>query len=583
MLKRYLPILSWGRDYDRPTFEADLIAAVIVTIMLIPQSLAYSLLAGMPPEYGLYASVLPLLIYAVFGTSRPLAVGPVAVISLMTAAAVGKVAAQGTPEYIAAAVALAFLSGVMLVIMGFLRMGFITAFLSHPVLSGFTSAVGILIAAGQMKHFFGIQGESGGIFDILGGLWAHLGQTNGYTVVISILSLVFLFWARRGLKPRLLKAGLSERLAAILTRAAPVYAVAATILITWLFGLEGRGVRVVGTVPLGFPTPSLPPADLALWKELFVPALLIAIIGYVETISVAQTLAAKKRQRIDPDQEFIALGGASIGSAISGSFPITGGFARSVVSFEAGATTPAAGAFTAIGVALATFTLTPALYYLPQATLAATIFVSVLTLVDTKALKRTFKYAPREGIGMALTVLVTLIWGVEDGIAFGVILSIALRLWASSRPHVAELGQVPGTEHFRNVQRHRVSCAPGILSLRIDESLWFPNARFVEEMIYDRIASDESIKHVVLNCPAINHIDMSALEALEEVNDQLNDAGVRLHLSEVKGPVMDRLTRSDLITHLTGQIYLTHYDALATLAPETTQGCAHESRIETHR
>ncbi|WGT50128.1 SulP family inorganic anion transporter [Thioclava nitratireducens] len=583
MLKRYLPILSWGRDYDRPTFEADLIAAVIVTIMLIPQSLAYSLLAGMPPEYGLYASVLPLLIYAVFGTSRPLAVGPVAVISLMTAAAVGRVAAQGTPEYIAAAVALAFLSGVMLVVMGFLRMGFITAFLSHPVLSGFTSAVGILIAAGQMKHFFGIPAESGGILDILGGLWAHLGQTNPYTVVISILSLVFLFWARRGLKPRLLKAGLSERLAAILTRAAPVYAVAATILITWLFGLEGRGVRVVGTVPLGFPTPSLPPADLALWKELFVPALLIAIIGYVETISVAQTLAAKKRQRIDPDQEFIALGGASIGSAISGSFPITGGFARSVVSFEAGATTPAAGAFTAIGVALATFTLTPALYFLPQATLAATIFVSVLTLVDIKALKRTFKYAPREGVGMALTVLVTLIWGVEDGIAFGVILSIALRLWQSSRPHVAELGQVPGTEHFRNIRRHRVNCAPGILSLRIDESLWFPNARFVEEMIYDRIASDESIKHVVLNCPAINHIDMSALEALEEVNDQLNDAGVRLHLSEVKGPVMDRLTRSDLITQLTGQIYLTHYDALATLAPETTQGCAHESRVETHR
>ncbi|WP_295535750.1 SulP family inorganic anion transporter [uncultured Thioclava sp.] len=583
MLKRYFPILTWGRAYNRITFEADLIAAVIVTIMLIPQSLAYSLLAGMPAQYGLYASVLPLLIYAVFGTSRPLAVGPVAVISLMTAAAVSKVAAQGSAEYITAAVALAFLSGVMLVVMGLLRMGFITAFLSHPVLSGFTSAVGILIAAGQMKHFFGVKADSGGIIDILSSLWAHLPQTNVPTVAISILSLGFLFWARRGMKPRLLRAGVSPRIADILSRASPVFAVAVTIMLTWVFGLERRGVSVVGTVPLGFPAPTLPSFDPTLWQELFIPALLIAIIGYVETISVAQTLAAKKRQRIDPDQEFIALGGASIGSAISGSFPITGGFARSVVSYEAGASTPAAGAFTAIGVALATFTLTPALYFLPQATLAATIFVSVLTLVDFTALKRTFSYAPREGIAMALTILVTLVRGVEDGIAFGVILSIGLQLWRSSRPHVAEMGQVPGTEHFRNVQRHRVISAPGVLSLRVDESLWFPNARFIEELIYDRIAADQSIKHVVLNCPAVNHIDSSALEALEEVNDQLKDAGVRLHLSEVKGPVMDALTRSDLITHLGGQIYLTHHDALVALAPELTQQTATQGRCETHR
>ncbi|MEX1662280.1 SulP family inorganic anion transporter [Thioclava sp. 15-R06ZXC-3] len=583
MLKKYFPILTWGRAYNRITFEADLIAAVIVTIMLIPQSLAYSLLAGMPAQYGLYASVLPLLIYAVFGTSRPLAVGPVAVISLMTAAAVSKVAAQGSAEYITAAVALAFLSGVMLVVMGLLRMGFITAFLSHPVLSGFTSAVGILIAAGQMKHFFGVKADSGGIIDILSSLWAHLPQTNVPTVAISILSLGFLFWARRGMKPRLLRAGVSPRIADILSRASPVFAVAVTIMLTWVFGLEGRGVSVVGTVPLGFPAPTLPSFDPTLWQELFIPALLIAIIGYVETISVAQTLAAKKRQRIDPDQEFIALGGASIGSAISGSFPITGGFARSVVSYEAGASTPAAGAFTAIGVALATFTLTPALYFLPQATLAATIFVSVLTLVDFTALKRTFSYAPREGIAMALTILVTLVRGVEDGIAFGVILSIGLQLWRSSRPHVAEMGQVPGTEHFRNVQRHRVISAPGVLSLRVDESLWFPNARFIEELIYDRIAADQSIKHVVLNCPAVNHIDSSALEALEEVNDQLKDAGVRLHLSEVKGPVMDELTRSDLITHLGGQIYLTHHDALVALAPELTQQTATQGRCETHR
>ncbi|OOY28337.1 sodium-independent anion transporter [Thioclava sp. L04-15] len=583
MLKRYFPILTWGREYNRATLEADLIAAIIVTIMLIPQSLAYALLAGLPPEVGLYASISPLIIYALLGTSRPLAVGPVAVVSLMTATAVGDLAAKGTPEYLGAAIALAFISGIMLLVMGLLRLGFITSFLSHPVIAGFISASGILIAAGQLKHFLGIKVSGKTIPEVAEGIWMNINQINVPTVLISTFAIGFLYWSRKGLKPVLIKRGISERLASVLVRAAPVAAVILTILVTWALGLEKWGVKVVGEVPKGLPAPTLPPFDPALWGQLFVPALLISIIGYVETISVAQTLAAKKRQRIDPDQELVALGGSNIAASISGGFPVTGGFARSVVNFEAGAATPAAGAFTAIGMAVATFTLTPALYFLPQATLAATIFVAVLTLVDLGAIKRIFTYSPGDAMAMVATIVVTLLDGVDVGIATGVILSIGLHLWRSSRPHVAELGQVPGTEHFRNVLRHRVETAPGVLSLRVDESLWFPNARFIEELIYDRIAADKSIKHVVLNCPAINHIDSSALEALEQVNDQLKDAGVRLHLSEVKGPVMDRLTRSDLITHLSGQIYLTHFDALATLAPETTRDCADLSRCETHR
>lgn len=583
MIKTYFPITTWARTYSRATLEADLVAALIVTIMLIPQSLAYALLAGLPAEVGLYASIAPLVIYTILGTSRTLAVGPVAVASLMTAAAVGEIAAKGTPEYLGAAIALAFLSGLMLLVMGMLRMGFIASFLSHPVISGFITASGILIAASQIKHLLGIGANGKTLPDIARSLAMHIAEINLPTVAIGVTATAFLFWSRKGLQPLLRARGLSPRLAQLGTRTAPVIAVAVTILLTWGLGLENWGVRVVGDVPAGLPVPALPPLDAGLWAQLAVPALLISIVGYVESISVAQTLAAKRRQRIDPDQELVALGGANIGAALSGGFPVTGGFARSVVNFDAGAETPAAGAFTAIGMALATLTLTPALYYLPQATLAATIVVAVLTLVDLSALRRTLSYSRGDGAAMLATILVTLIGGVETGIGAGVGLSIALHLWRTSRPHVAILGQVPGTEHFRNIARHRVTTVPEILSIRIDESLYFPNARFLEDLIYDCVAADPALRHVVLNCPAINFIDSSALEALEAVNQQLKDAGVCLHLSEVKGPVMDRLTRSDLITHLTGRIFLTQCDALNALAPDITAATMAATRTETTR
>ncbi|MBW0157117.1 SulP family inorganic anion transporter [Sedimentimonas flavescens] len=583
MLKRYFPILTWAPNYHRATFEADLVAAVIVTIMLIPQSLAYALLAGLPAHVGLYASIAPLLLYTLLGTSRALAVGPVAVASLMTAAAVGEIAAKGTPEYLGAAIALAFLSGAMLLAMGFLRLGFIASFLSHPVISGFISASGILIAASQIKHLLGISANGKTLPEIVGSLTEQLGATNTPTLIIGIGAVAFLFWARNGLRGALIALGLRARLAGLMVRAAPVFAVFVTILATWGLNLEAEGVRVVGRVPQGLPTPAMPPLDLALWAQLAVPALLISIVGYVETISVAQTLAAKRRQRIDPDQELVALGGANLASAFSGGFPVTGGFARSVVNFDAGAETPAAGAFTAIGMGLATLLLTPALYYLPQATLAATIVVAVLSLVDLGAIRRTYNYSRGDALAMVATILVTLGVGVEAGISAGVGLSVLLQLWRSSRPHYAVLGQVPGTEHFRNINRHRVITAPDVLSLRVDASLWFPNARFLEDTIYGAVAGDPAIRHVVLNCPAVNFIDSSALEALEAVNQQLKDAGVLLHLSEVKGPVMDRLKRSDLITHLGGQVFLTHHDALCALSPDLTMGTQSAPRCETAR
>ncbi|MCW8843904.1 MAG: sulfate permease [Rhodobacteraceae bacterium] len=567
LLERNLPILQWGKTYDRDTLTSDLVAAVIVTIMLIPQSLAYALLAGLPPEMGLYASVLPLVAYAIFGTSRALAVGPVAVVSLMTAAAVGNLALQGTAEYAAAAITLAFISGLILTLMGVFRLGFIANFLSHPVIAGFITASGILIATSQLKHLLGVDAHGHSLPSLLGSILAHLPETNLITLVIGIVATGFLFWVRKGLKPLLLNAGLKPRLADILAKAGPVGAVAVTTLVTWLFGLQNHGVRIVGEVPMGLPPLTMPSFSGEIWSSLFVSALLISIIGFVESVSVAQTLAAKKRQRIIPDQELVGLGTANIASAISGGYPVTGGFARSVVNFDAGAETPAAGAFTAIGIALAALLLTPLLFFLPKATLAATIIVAVLSLVDLSILKRTWRYSRVDFSAVAATILLTLGFGVEVGVSSGVLISIGLFLYKTSRPHVAEVGLVPGTQHFRNILRHDVQTDPSLVTLRIDESLYFANARYLEDYLYDRVVGDNEIRNVVLMCSAVNEIDMSALESLEEANRRLHEIGITLHLSEVKGPVMDRLQRSHFLDDLSGRVFLSQYDAMRALLP----------------
>jgi SulP family sulfate permease len=582
-LRRYLPILDWGSRYDRATLRDDLIAAVIVTVMLIPQSLAYALLAGLPAEVGLYASIAPLILYAVFGTSRTLAVGPVAVASLMTAAAVGQFAEQGTSEYLGAAIALAVMSGLMLTAMGLLRLGFVANFLSHPVIAGFITASGLIIAAGQVPHLLGIPGGGHSLVEIIARIGGNIGGVNLATLLLALPTVAFLWWARSRMKGWLKARGLSDVAAGTVARTAPVAAVALTTLVAWGLALPGFGVAIVGEIPAGLPAPALPPLDPALWAQIAVPALLISIVGYVETISVAQTLAAKRRQRIDPDQELIALGAANIGSGLSGGFPVTGGFARSVVNFDAGAQTPAAGAYTAVLMALATLTLTPGLYYLPKATLAATIIVAVLGLVDFGALRRTWAYSRTDGAAMAATILVTLGLGVEPGILAGVALSLVMHLYRTSRPHVAIVGQVPGTEHFRNVARHSVVTAPDVLSIRVDESLYFANARFLEDTVLREVSTRPEVRHVVLMCSAVNEIDASALETLEGLNAGLKASGVTLHLSEVKGPVMDRLKRSHFPEALTGRVFLTQADAMRALAPDLTAATLAETRRETLR
>ncbi|WP_235674147.1 MULTISPECIES: sulfate permease [unclassified Paracoccus (in: a-proteobacteria)] len=563
---RYLPILTWGRQYDRSALTNDLVAAVIVTIMLIPQSLAYAMLAGLPPEAGIYASIAPILLYAIFGTSRALAVGPVAVISLLTASAVGQVAEQGTAGYAVAALTLAGLSGGFLLLLGVFRLGFLANFLSHPVIAGFITASGILIATSQLKHILGVEAGGHTLIEMIGALASNLGQVNPITVVIGVTATAFLFWVRKGLKPLLRRMGAGPLLADIVTKAGPVAAVVATTLAVWAFDLDSRGVSIVGEVPQALPPLTLPGFAPDLIRQLAIPAILISIIGFVESISVAQTLAAKKRQRIDPNQELIGLGAANLGAAFTGGYPVTGGFARSVVNFDAGAETPAAGAFTAIGLAIAALALTPLVYYLPNATLAATIVVAVLSLVDFSILKKTWSYSRADFTAVAATILLTLTLGVEIGIAFGVGLSIALHLYKTSKPHVAEVGLVPGTNHFRNINRHDVKTDPAILALRVDESLYFVNARFLEDLIQDRVVDGATLRHVILMCSAVNEIDYSALESLEAINHRLMDLGVGLHLSEVKGPVMDRLECSHFLDQLNGRVFLSQYDAWKSLA-----------------
>jgi len=572
IIERWVPLIGWLRTYHRGLLTRDVLAAVIVTLMLVPQALAYAMLAGLPPEMGLYASMLPLVLYAVFGTSASLAVGPVAVAALMTASALSSFAAPGSPEYIGAALVLAALSGLILIAMGVLRLGFLVNFLSHPVISGFVTASGILIAISQLKHILGVEAFGHNVVELLRALLGQWQQVNIITLLMGLGVWAYLWVCRKRLNGWLTKLGMPASWAGLMVKAAPISAVVVTTLLAWGFQLEQRGVDVVGFVPSGLPAMTLPSLDQSLWLGLLPAALLISLVGFVESVSVAQTLAAKRRQRIDPNQELIALGMANLGAGVSGGPPVSGGFSRSVVNFEAGAATPLAGAFTALGIVLATLLLTDLLAFLPTATLAATIIVAVGTLIDLPAVKRTWQYSRSDGVAMVATLLLTLLHSVEVGIISGVVLSLGLHLYRTSQPHSAVVGRVPGTEHFRNVKRHQVETDEHVAMLRIDESLYFANARYLEDTVMALAARSPSIKHIVLTCQAVNVIDASALESLEAINGRLKDAGAMLHLAEVKGPVMDRLTHTAFYHELTGQVFFTTYDAWQALAHPASAG-----------
>lgn len=561
----YFPALQWLKGYNRDQLIPDLIAAVIVTVLLIPQSLAYALLAGVPPEVGLYASILPLVAYALFGTSRTLSVGPVAIISLMTATSLGSVASEGSADYLTAATTLALLSGLFLVAMGFLKLGFITNFLSQAVISGFISASGVIIALSQLKHILGVKAQGDTLTELLPALLGNLSAIHFPTLVIGVFVLGFLYLARVQAAGWLRKLGLNARTAAVLAKTAPIFGVLISIAWVFLADMGDKGVALTGDIPAGLPAIALSLPDWELIKQLAMPAFLISLIGYVESVSVGKTLASKRREKIDPDQELLGLGAANLASAVSGGFPVTGGFSRSVVNFDAGAATQMASIFAAIGIALASIFFTPVLYYPPQAALAATIIIAVLSLIDITILKRTWRYDKSDFLAVSTTIVVTLFWGVEAGVACGVVLSIALHMYRTSKPHIAEVGLIEGTQHFRNVRRYQVVTVPEILTLRPDESLFFANASYLEDLVRRLVYERDEIAHVILLCSAVNEIDYSALEMLKSLDRELSDQGIKLHLSEVKGPVMDKLKMTGLPERLSGNIYISQFEAFTQL------------------
>lgn len=567
-LSRFLPFLDWLVHYRRANLVGDLMAGIIVAIMLVPQGMAYALLAGLPPQVGLYASIAPLVIYGLLGTSRTLAVGPVAIVSLLVVSGVSPLAEPGSAGYIQLVLTLALLVGLIQAVMGLVRLGFLVNFLSHPVLSGFTSAAAIVIGFSQLKHLLGVSiPQTEQLYELLLHLAQRLGESNPVTVSIGLGSVGVLLYFKYGLGKQLKRWGVSERLIVPLTRSAPLVVVLLGTGLVWALDLhEQTNVKIVAEVPAGLPGLTLPLLDPQVWQLLLPTALAISFVGYMESISVAKSLASKRRQKIDADQELIALGAANLGATLTGGYPVTGGFSRSVVNFSAGANTGLASLITAALMALTVIFLTPLFYFLPQAVLAAIIIVAVAGLIDLVTFRHVWHYNKADAASLIVTFLTVLALGVEVGIGVGVAVTILLFLWRTSRPHVAVVGRLGQSETYRNILRHPVKTCPHVVAIRVDESLYFANTKFLEDCVLGLMAERPEVKHLVLSGIAINFIDASALETLEALVEELRSAGVEFHLAEIKGPVMDRLKAIGFVDKIgPAHIHLSTHDAMQAL------------------
>lgn len=553
-------IPNWLRGYQRRWLTGDLAAALVTTMMLVPQALAYAALAGLPPHIGLYAGLLPLLGYALFGSSPVLSVGPVAVLALMTAHALTPLATPGSAEYIAGAILIAALSGVFLFAMGLMRLGALSNMLSHPVISGFVSGAATLIIVGQISPLVGVHSDGDTALQLLLDTVKKLSEAVPLTALVGLIAVVLLTAAKLWLGITLVKMGMRAHSARLLARLAPMLVVLAAIGLTVLLGLD-KEMAVVGAIPPGLPALSMPEFDWNLTYRLLLPALIIALLGFVESLSIAHAIALRRGQRLNADAELRGLGAANLFSAVSGGFAVTGSFARTAINDEGGAASPMSGLFAALLMALVLLFLTPLFTKLPLAVLAATIIVAAASLIDLRGFLHNWRYDRTDGIAMAGTFLGVLLFGVEAGIGLGIGLSFATLIWRSSRPHIAVVGRVPGTEHFRNVLRHTVKTQPGILFLRIDESLFFSNIRAIEDRLLIELKRHAEVQELVLILSSVSRIDGTALECLQQVNRDLRAREIRLHLSEVKGPVLDRLSRSRLLEELSGRVFLSSYIA----------------------
>ncbi|GJM42519.1 MAG: sodium-independent anion transporter [Ardenticatenaceae bacterium] len=563
-LRRWLPAGHWLQNYPREHLVGDVLAGFIVAVMLVPQGMAYALLAGLPPEVGLYASILPLIIYGLLGSSRALAVGPVAIVSLLVASGIAPLAETGSAAYLQLAIVLALMVGVFQLVMGLVRLGFLVNFLSHPVLAGFTSAAALVIGFSQLKHLLGISIPRLAFFELLEYTAVHITETNLVTFALGGSGILILLYFKRGLGKQLARLGVPASWVLPITKAAPLVIVVLGTALVWGFQLDAEaGVAIVGDVPAGLPPLTMPIFELELWQQLLPTALVISFVGYMESIAVAKSLASKRRQKVDANQELLALGAANLGAMFTGGYPVTGGFSRSVVNFDAGANSGLASIITAVLIALTVIFLTPVFYFLPRAMLAAIVIVAVAGLVDIKTFRHVWQYNKADAASFIVTFVAVLAIGVENGILIGVGVAMMLFIWRSSRPHVAVVGRIGESEIYRNVQRHQVQCWPNVVAVRIDESLYFANSKFLEDTVLGLIADQPEVDHFVLIGSAVNFIDASALETLESLLRQLKDAGVQLHLAAIKGPVLDGLRAIGFIDHLSEQyVHLTTNDAM---------------------
>lgn len=539
----------WLKHYQRAMLPGDISAGIVVAMMMIPQGMAYALVAGLPPVVGIYASIVPPALYALFGTSSTQSVGPMAIISLMTASSLAPLAASGSALYTVLAAQLALMAGAVLLLCGLLRIGFIANFFSRPVMSGFTIGSSVVIALGQLPALLGARPPA-----------LHLPSA-----MLGIGSLLLLLFARSHLAPLLRRCKVPPVAADIGAKLAPMVVVLGATALVPLLGLQALGVHTTGTVPTGLPLVTLGVSH-AHWQPLLQPALLIGFMVFLISMSGAQTLALKRAEKLHSNRELIGLGAANLGSALTGGFPVTGSISRSAVNFAAGANTQLASLITAALLALALVAPTGWLALMPLPTLAATIIVAVLGMLDTTTLRTAWRFDRLDAAALVATAGGVLALGVEAGVVIGVALSMGALIWRASRPHIAVLGRIPGTEHFRNIARYAADTAPGLLMLRVDAGLFFGNVEAVNGRIEDELAAHPATRDLVLVLSAVNEIDTSALFSLTELNAMLKTRGVALHLAEVKGPVMDRLKHSEFLPALNGRVFLSTamaWDALA--------------------
>lgn len=554
-----LPILGWLPRYERRNLTSDLTAGLTVAAMLIPQGMAYALLAGMPPETGLYAATVPLVLYAIFGTSRQLAVGPVAIMSLLTASAIAPLAEEGTAQYVELAALLAVMVAVIHFVLGALRAGWVVNFLSHPVLVGYTAAAALIIGASQVKHLLGVKiPNSESFVETLTELWNHLGDISWVTVGVSTAAIAMLVGLKRWKK----------------TFPAALAVVVVTTLAVELFSLDEHGVKVLGEIPSDLPMLTVPSFDSGVMGDLLPAALVITLAGFMESIAIAKVFARRNRYEVDANQELIGLGSANLGAGLFGAFPVTGGFSRTAVNAQAGARTPLASLITVAIILVSLVLLTPFLESLPSATLGAIVVVAVSSLVDWREARHIATVNRADLLPMAVAFVATLLLGIELGIAIAVVASLGLLFVRLMKPHTAVLGQIAGTHVYRNVERFPTAeQVPGVSVIRLDTSVNFVNVAFVKRRLTELAAAGDGVTAIVIDFTGVNDMDASGDQALHEILDELTEQGVDVHLATVKGPVRDVMMRSGLWQRLGAHIHLDVDAAIESIA-------RHQPRLE---